>query len=30
MLFYIGCTHNSTKILGTKNNKGLMLETQLR
>lgn len=30
MLFFIGCTFNSTKSLGAKSNKGMMLETQLR
>lgn len=30
MLFFMGCAFNSTKILGAKSNKGLMLETQLR
>lgn len=30
MLFFIGCTFNSTKSLGAKSNKELMLETQLR
>ncbi|MFK4392144.1 hypothetical protein ABH916_004072 [Peribacillus frigoritolerans] len=30
MLFFMGCTFNSSKILGTKRNKRLMLETQFK